>query len=43
MEYTLVEHFMGYRFGLYAYSSKTPGGYADFDYYHISDQILQQK
>lgn len=41
MEYTLMEHFMGYRFGLYTYSSKVPGGYADFDYYHISDQILQ--
>ncbi|MDP4269816.1 MAG: glycoside hydrolase 43 family protein [Bacteroidota bacterium] len=39
MEYTLMEHFMGYRFGLYAYSSKTPGGYADFDWFHISDKI----
>lgn len=38
MEYTL-EHFMGYRFGLFNYSSKTPGGFADFDYFHINDQI----
>jgi len=39
MEYTLMEHFMGYRFGLFNYSSKTPGGFVDFDYFHISDQI----
>jgi beta-xylosidase len=39
MEYTLMEHFMGYRFGLYTYSSKIPGGYADFDWFHISDKI----
>lgn len=39
MEYTLMEHFMGYRFGLYNYSSKNPGGYADFDYFHIDDKI----
>lgn len=39
MEYTLMEHFMGYRFGLFNYASKNPGGYADFDYFHISDQI----
>jgi beta-xylosidase len=43
MEYTLMEHFMGYRFGLYNYSSKKPGGYADFDYFHISDKISQTK
>ena len=39
MEYTLMEHFMGYRFGLFNYSSKTAGGYVDFDYFHITDQI----
>jgi len=39
MEYTLMEHFMGYRFGLFYYASKSPGGFADFDYFHISDQI----
>ncbi len=39
MEYTLMEHFMGYRFGLFNYASKNPGGYADFDFFHISDQI----
>ena len=41
MEYTLMEHFMGYRFGLYNYSSKKPGGYADFDYFRISDKISE--
>jgi beta-xylosidase len=39
MEYTLMEHFMGYRFGLFNYSTTTPGGFADFDFFHISDQI----
>lgn len=43
MEYTLMEHFMGYRFGLYNYSSKIAGGYADFDYFHISDKISESK
>ncbi len=39
MEYTLMEHFMGYRFGLFNYSSRNPGGYADFDFFHINNQI----
>lgn len=39
MEYTLMEHFMGYRFGLFNYATKTVGGYADFDYFHISNAI----
>jgi len=38
MSYTMP-HFMGYRFGLFNYATKTAGGYADFDYYHISDEI----
>lgn len=41
MEYTLMEHFMGYRFALFNYATKEPGGYADFDFFHISDQISQ--
>ncbi len=36
MEYTLMEHFMGYRFGLYNYATQKPGGYADFDYFLIN-------
>jgi len=35
MEYTLP-HFMGYRFGLFNYATKTPGGYVDFDFFHIN-------
>lgn len=35
MAYTLP-HFMGYRFGLFNYATKTTGGYADFDYFEIS-------
>jgi beta-xylosidase len=38
MEYSML-HFMGYRFGLFNYAIKNPGGYVDFDYFHISDQI----
>jgi beta-xylosidase len=36
MEYTLP-HFMGYRYGLFNYATKTPGGYVDFDYFHIGE------
>lgn len=38
MAYTIPQ-FMGYRFALFNYATKTPGGYADFDYFHISDKI----
>lgn len=38
MAYT-IPHFMGYRFGLFNYATKTMGGYADFDYFRISDKI----
>ena len=34
MSYTLG-HFMGYRFGLFAYATGTPGGTADFDYFRL--------
>mgnify|MGYP000776532433 len=37
MAYTLP-HFMGYRFGLFNYATKTSGGYVDFDYFRISDK-----
>jgi beta-xylosidase len=40
MEYSMP-HFMGYRFGLFNYSTKTPGGYVDFDFFHIGDQVSQ--
>jgi beta-xylosidase len=38
MAYTLP-HFIGYRFSLFNYATKQPGGYADFDYFHITDQL----
>ena len=38
MEYSMP-HFMGYRFGLFNYSTKTSGGFVDFDYFHINNLI----
>ena len=38
MTYTLA-HFMGYRFGLFNYATKETGGYAEFDYFRISDKL----
>lgn len=38
LPYTLP-HFMGYRYGLFNYATQNPGGYVDFDYFHITDQI----
>jgi beta-xylosidase len=35
MEYTLMEHFMGYRFGLFNFATKETGGLADFDWFRI--------
>lgn len=42
MAYTLP-HFMGYRFGLFNYATQAAGGYVDFDFFHISNQINQVK
>jgi beta-xylosidase len=41
MAYTLP-HFMGYRFGLFNYASKNPGGFADFDFFRIEDQHFKK-
>ena len=38
LPYTLP-HFMGYRFGLYYFSTKEPGGNADFDWFRITDKM----
>ena len=38
MAYTFP-HFMGYRFGLFNFATKTPGGFVNFDYYRVSDEI----
>lgn len=39
MAYGTDNHFMGYRFGLYNYATTTLGGYVDFDYYRVNDQL----
>ena len=41
MEYSMP-HFMGYRFGLFNYSTKNPGGFVDFDYFRIEDKITKK-
>lgn len=38
MVYTLP-HFMGYRFGLFNYATKAPGGFVDFDYFRVRERI----
>ena len=42
MPYT-IPHFMGYRFGLFNYATKTAGGFADFDYFRVNDKISEMK
>lgn len=37
--YTLP-HFMGYRFGLFNYATKTTGGYVDFDYFRLDGEMI---
>jgi beta-xylosidase len=41
MAYTLP-HFMGYRFTLFNYATKNVGGFADFDFFRISDKISKK-
>ena len=41
MAYTLP-HFMGYRFGLFNFATKTSGGFVDFDYYRVSGRISME-
>lgn len=40
MSYTLP-HFMGYRFALFNYATKTIGGYVDFDYFRIDNALAR--
>jgi beta-xylosidase len=35
MEYSMP-HFIGYRYGLFNYATKIPGGYVDFDWFRIN-------
>ncbi|HLN54564.1 MAG TPA: glycoside hydrolase 43 family protein [Bacteroidales bacterium] len=41
MEYSMP-HFMGYRYGLFNYSTMSPGGFADFDWFHISNERMEK-
>jgi len=38
MAYTLP-HFMGYRFALFNFATKTAGGHVDFDFFHVGEKI----
>ncbi len=42
MSYDL-KHFMGYRYGLFNYATEKSGGYVDFDFYRIGDQIAESR
>ena len=39
----MLPHFMGYRFTLFNYATKNVGGFADFDWFHITDKISETK
>lgn len=39
--YTLP-HFMGYRFGPFNFATKTAGGFVDFDFFRVSDEIREE-
>jgi beta-xylosidase len=34
-----IPHFMGYRFGLFNFATKTAGGFVDFHFFRLSDKI----
>jgi hypothetical protein len=34
---------MGYRFALFNYATKSTGGFADFDYFRISETISKKE
>jgi beta-xylosidase len=38
MAYTLP-HFMGYRFALFNYATKTEGGFVDFNYFRVEGKM----
>ena len=42
MRYTLP-HFMGYRFALFHFATRTPGGHADFDYFRVGRELLGRR
>jgi len=42
MRYSLA-HFMGYRFALFNYATRKPGGYVDFDWFRVKPYIREKK
>lgn len=38
MTYTVPRHFMGYRFALFHFATRAPGGFADFDFFRLTEQ-----
>ncbi len=38
-----MPHFMGYRYGLFNYSTKNPGGFVDFDWFRISNERTESE
>ena len=42
MEYSMP-HFMGYRYGLFNYSTKIPGGFVDFDWFRITNERTESE
>jgi len=40
MAYT-IPHFMGYRFALFNYATKAPGGFVDFDWFRVEGRISE--
>lgn len=38
-----LEHFVGYRFGLFSYATQSAGGYADFNFFRVGDDIEDAK
>ncbi|MBS4200480.1 glycoside hydrolase 43 family protein [Bacillus sp. FJAT-49732] len=41
MKYT-IPHFMGYRFALFNYATKTSDGFVDFDYFRVTETITEK-
>jgi len=42
MAYTIPQ-FIGYRYALFNYATKNTGGFADFDYFRITETISTAK
>jgi beta-xylosidase len=42
MRYTLP-HFMGYRFALFHFATRSPGGHADFDYFRVGRELVGRR